>query len=106
MTGPAISIVTAAYNSTDYIKRTLESVQQQTIDKSRIEHIVVDDGSTDRTAEIVESFGAPYVHFVKNNQNTGTGQSPATKVLNKQKGSTSLYSTLMIISPVIGGAGS
>ncbi|GAA0241903.1 glycosyltransferase family 2 protein [Haladaptatus pallidirubidus] len=73
MTAPEISIVTAAYNSANYIKRTLESVQQQTINKSRIEHIVVDDGSTDRTAEIVESFGASYVHLVKNEQNSGDG---------------------------------
>jgi glycosyltransferase involved in cell wall biosynthesis len=73
MAAPEISIVTAAYNSADYIKRTLESIQQQTIDNSRIEHIVVDDGSTDETAEIVESFEASYVHLVKNERNSGDG---------------------------------
>ncbi len=58
MTGPTVSIVTVAYYSADYIKRTLESVQRQTIGKSRVKHIVVDDGSTDGTTEIVESFEA------------------------------------------------
>lgn len=61
MTTPKISIITATYNSADFIKRALESVRQQTIDDSQIEHIVVDDGSTDKTAAIVDSFEAPYL---------------------------------------------
>lgn len=73
MARPAVSIVTAAYNSADYIERALVSVRRQTVESSRIEHIVVDDGSTDETAAIVESFDAPYVRLVENEENSGDG---------------------------------
>lgn len=73
MATPKISIVTAAYNSADFIERALESVRQQTIDDSQIEHIVVDDGSTDETAAIVDSFEAPYLRLQRLEENTGNG---------------------------------
>lgn len=73
MTSPDVSIVTAAYNAADYITRALESVRRQTIETSRIEHIVVDDGSTDETAAIVDSFEAPYVRLIENEHNSGNG---------------------------------
>ncbi|WP_458191189.1 glycosyltransferase family 2 protein [Haladaptatus sp. NG-WS-4] len=79
MTSPDVSIVTAAYNSADYIERALESVRQQTIDDSRIEHIVVDDSSTDETAAIVESFAASYVRLIENEQNSGNGTIPCNQ---------------------------
>jgi len=48
---PLVSVVLAAHNSARYIERTLRSVLQQTYEN--IEVLVVNDGSTDRTAEIV-----------------------------------------------------
>lgn len=48
-----ISIITATYNSEEYILHCLQSIASQTyVD---IEHIVVDGGSTDRTPGIIES---------------------------------------------------
>ena len=47
-----VSVIIPAFNAQDSIAATLESVLCQTW--SRFEAIVVDDGSTDRTAEIVE----------------------------------------------------
>ena len=57
MTEPTISIsaVIPAYNAEKYIARTLNSVLSQTVPVCEI--IVVDDGSTDATAEVVRSFG-------------------------------------------------
>ncbi|MFM8862796.1 MAG: glycosyltransferase family 2 protein [Acidimicrobiia bacterium] len=49
---PAISIVIAAYNEEDTIGAVLDAVGELDLDK---EVIVVDDGSTDRTAAIVEA---------------------------------------------------
>ena len=49
---PLVSVITPAYNAEDYISQCLSSVLSQTL--SDIEVIVVDDGSTDRTASIVE----------------------------------------------------
>jgi len=54
------SIVIPAHNEADYLGATLESLQQQSF-TGRYEVIVVDDGSSDQTAEIARSHG---VHVV------------------------------------------
>lgn len=51
------SVVIPAYNAERTISLTLEALQRQTIPRDRYEIIVVDDGSTDRTAEVAASFG-------------------------------------------------
>jgi glycosyltransferase involved in cell wall biosynthesis len=53
---PLVSVIVAAYNAEEFIARTLESVLAQTY--QRIEVLVVDDGSTDRTPEIVNYYAA------------------------------------------------
>jgi GT2 family glycosyltransferase len=53
---PLVSIVTPAYNAGPYIQHTLESAIRQTV--TDFELLVVDDGSTDRTREIAESYAA------------------------------------------------
>ena len=50
------SVIIPAYNAQDYIARCLDSVCRQTQADIRI--LVVDDGSGDRTAEIVKSYAA------------------------------------------------
>ena len=50
---PRISVICTAYNAAKFISRTIESVLDQTMDE--LEFIVVDDGSTDGTADIVEA---------------------------------------------------
>lgn len=49
-----VSIIIPAYNMEHYIKRTLQSCQCQTY--SDIEIIVIDDGSTDATCEVIAAF--------------------------------------------------
>lgn len=52
-----ISIVTACYNSAATIRDALESVRSQRLTEGvELEHIVVDGGSTDGTAELVRAF--------------------------------------------------
>jgi glycosyltransferase involved in cell wall biosynthesis len=51
MSPPLVSVVIPAHNAQRFLGRTLESVASQT--HRELEVIVVDDGSTDRTAEIV-----------------------------------------------------
>lgn len=50
------SVIIPAYNAQDYIARCLDSVCKQT--QADIQILVVDDGSKDRTEEIVKSYAA------------------------------------------------
>ncbi len=65
---PLISVVIPAYNAGEFIAAAIESVLQQ--DYRPFELIVVNDGSTDRTAEIVKKF--PQVVLLEQSRR-GTG---------------------------------
>ena len=52
-------IITPAKNEEKYIRYTLDSVVNQTL--KPVEWIIVNDGSTDRTAEIVEEYVKKHV---------------------------------------------
>lgn len=54
-TTPVISVIIPVFNREAFIKKAVESVLDQ--DYSPIECIVVDDGSTDRTPQILSGFG-------------------------------------------------
>jgi glycosyltransferase involved in cell wall biosynthesis len=60
------SVVIAAYNREKYIRQTLDSVLAQAF--SNYEIIVVDDGSTDRTWELLQSYGDQIRSFRQLNQ--------------------------------------
>lgn len=62
----SISVLICCYNGERYLRETLESVLKQT--KAPLEVIVIDDGSTDRSAEIAQSFGSPVRVIRQTNQ--------------------------------------
>lgn len=71
-----ISIIMSVYNSERYIKEAVESVLGQTF--GDFEFIIIDDGSTDSSVEILQGFHDERIVFVRNDTNIGL-----TKSLNK-----------------------
>lgn len=59
----------AAYNAENYIAASIESVLNQTY--QLYELLIVDDGSTDDTVEIVRSFHDPRIRLIQNDSNKG-----------------------------------
>lgn len=70
---PKISVIIPAYNEEKTILQVLESVAAQKVEGIEFEVVVVDDGSKDRTAELVESRPELYTRFVRMPQNGGKG---------------------------------
>ena len=67
---PAKIITTIpVFNGEAFIKQTLESVARQTIRPDRV--VVLDNGSTDRTEEIVKNFKGIACEFIRNSRNLG-----------------------------------
>ena len=63
------SVIIAAYNSEKHIRQTIDSILSQTF--TDYELIVVDDGSTDRTKDILQSYGTRIKTIYQMNQGAG-----------------------------------
>ncbi len=64
---PKVSIVLPTYNGARYLGQSIESCLNQTY--RDIELIIVDDGSTDATPEIIESFKDPRIKYIRHKKN-------------------------------------
>lgn len=75
MNAPVVSVVMSVYNGEKYLREMLESILNQTY--KNFEFIIIDDGSTDNTIEILKSFKDPRIKIF-HQENMGL-----TKSLNK-----------------------
>jgi glycosyltransferase involved in cell wall biosynthesis len=82
---PIISVIIPLYNKEPYIARAIESIFQQTFQDFEI--IVVDDGSTDKGAEVVKEFLDPRIHLIRQ-ENRGVASA-------RNRGATSSGSNLL-----------
>ena len=69
MESPLVTVFMPMYNSEAYIREALESMMNQTY--SHIEIIIVDDGSTDGSVEIVNSYQDSRIRLIRNKENKG-----------------------------------
>lgn len=66
---PVVSVVLPVYNGEAYLRESLRSLLKQTI--ADFEIVVIDDGSTDESAAIAESFNDPRIRVLHNGSNRG-----------------------------------
>lgn len=66
---PLVSIIIPTYNRADTLPRAIDSVLGQSYDN--LELIIVDDGSTDNTKEVVKSYDDPRIRYIKLEKNSG-----------------------------------
>lgn len=66
---PLISVVMPVYNGERYLRQSVESILNQTW--RDFEFIIIDDGSTDATAEIVQQFEDKRILVIRNSANLG-----------------------------------
>lgn len=66
---PAISVLMTVYNSQQYLHESINSILSQSF--SNFEFLIFNDGSTDGSKEIIESFDDPRISFVNFSYNQG-----------------------------------
>ena len=67
--GPLVSVLMAVYNGESFVKAAIDSVLTQTL--RNIELVVINDGSSDTTEDIIKSFGDERIVYVRRHKNDG-----------------------------------
>lgn len=66
---PKLSVIMPSYNSAKYLKEAISSVLEQSF--SDFELIIIDDGSTDNTQDILKAFDDKRLKLLRNGKNLG-----------------------------------
>jgi glycosyltransferase involved in cell wall biosynthesis len=62
MKAPLVSVVIPTYNSASTLPKTVEALYNQDYPRELLEIVVVDDGSTDKTREVLQGYPIRYFH--------------------------------------------
>jgi glycosyltransferase involved in cell wall biosynthesis len=67
MTAPLITVLITTYNYGPFLEQAIDSILAQEFPLERVQIVVVDDGSTDDTAERIKKYGSRIEYFCKPN---------------------------------------
>lgn len=76
ISNPKVTVLMSVYNGEKYLKEAIDSIISQTF--TDFEFLIIDDASTDRTPEMLRSYGDSRIKIITNEENLGL-----TKSLNK-----------------------
>lgn len=68
---PTVSVIMSAFNAEAFLREAMDSILAQTF--CDFELIVVDDASTDRTAEVLAEYSDSRIRVIRNPSNVGVG---------------------------------
>ncbi len=71
--GPLFSVIVPTYNRLPILKRCLAALEAQTLPSTHFEVIVIDDGSSDATQELLTQYRPPFLFHYLRQKNSGTG---------------------------------
>jgi glycosyltransferase involved in cell wall biosynthesis len=88
LSAPAVTVVTAVYNTMPYLRKCMRSLVNQTIGLEQLEIVAVDDGSTDGGGEWLDRFAEKYPGVVKviHQPNSGGPAVPSNRGLDAATG--------------------
>lgn len=78
------SVIVVAYNEEGYIKECLRAILNQSFPD--FELLVIDDCSTDKTAQFIREFADPRIRYIKNERNCGIAESRNVGIRNAKGG--------------------
>tara|TARA_B100000029_G_scaffold301281_1_gene294177 strand:- start:33804 stop:34880 length:1077 start_codon:yes stop_codon:yes gene_type:complete len=73
LSNPVITVLMSVYNGERYIQESIESILTQTYEN--FEFIIIDDGSKDKTKELIRSYDDKRIKFFVNKKNIGLTKS-------------------------------
>ncbi len=79
MIHPKVTVLMSVYNGERFLREAIDSILNQTY--KNLEFLIINDGSTDRSREIILSYGDPRIRLIDNEKNIGL-----TRSLNKGLG--------------------
>jgi glycosyltransferase involved in cell wall biosynthesis len=75
---PVVSVIVPVFNAERYVADAINSILRQTSPASEI--IVVDDGSTDASAEVVKSFGSAIIYCYQRNRGAAAARNKGIRL--------------------------
>jgi len=67
LNNPRVTVLMPVYNGERYLREAMDSILAQTF--TDFEFLIINDGSTDRSVEIIESYDDPRIRLVHNEKN-------------------------------------